>query len=236
MIGFWEADACGLMALFSYLNPEIANADYKFSTSTTLIHTYTLSVEMSSTQTSMARKWEVLVADKKIRQKASIPKEWIILPSDAESPSGVMNVLDFLETCGLLSSREIEITNTQIDVLLARLAKGEWTCVEVTTAFSKRAVIAHQLTNCLTEIFVERALVRAAEVDAHLKATGKPIGPLHGLPISLKDQVNLKGIESSTGYASWLGNYAPYNSVLADVLEALGAVFYVKTNVPQTLM
>lgn len=73
-----------------------------------------------------------------------------------------------------------------------------------------------------------------------------------GLPISLKDQVSIKGIESTigtyrihnviivnsilVGYVSWIGKYAERNAVLADILESLGAVFYVKTNVPQTLM
>ncbi|KAG6868648.1 hypothetical protein C0993_012692, partial [Termitomyces sp. T159_Od127] len=91
-------------------------------------------------------------------------------------------------------------------------------------------------TNCLTEIFIERALVRASELDSHLQATGEVVGPLHGLPVSLKDQVNIKGIESTVGYASRVGQYAERNAVLVDVLEALGAVLYVKTNIPQTLM
>ena len=54
-------------------------------------------------------------------------------------------------------------------------------------------------TNCLTEIFVDRALARAKEVDDFFAATGKPIGPLHGLPISLKDQFTLKGLETIMG-------------------------------------
>lgn len=53
--------------------------------------------------------------------------------------------------------------------------------------------------NCLTEIFVERALARAKELDAHLEATGKVVGPLHGLPISLKDQISIKGLETTIG-------------------------------------
>ena len=57
-------------------------------------------------------------------------------------------------------------------------------------------------TNCLTEIFVDRALARAKEVDDFLAATGKPIGPLHGLPISLKDQFTLKGLETIMGRVS----------------------------------
>jgi amidase len=48
--------------------------------------------------------------------------------------------------------------------------------------------------NCLTENFVERALSRAAELDEALKKTGKVVGPLHGLPISLKDQLCMKGL------------------------------------------
>jgi hypothetical protein len=38
------------------------------------------------------------------------------------------------------------------------------------------------------------------------------------------------------GYVSWVGKYAEKNSVLVDSLEASGAVLYVKTNIPQTLM
>ena len=54
-------------------------------------------------------------------------------------------------------------------------------------------------TNCLTEIFIDKALERAKELDQHLEQTGQVYGPLHGLPISLKDQFNLKGIETIMG-------------------------------------
>lgn len=90
--------------------------------------------------------------------------------------------------------------------------------------------------NCLTEIFVERALARAAELDDALGKTGKVVGPLHGLPISLKDQLCIKGLETTMGYVSWIGKYAEKNAVLVDILEECGAVPFVRTNVPQTLM
>jgi Asp-tRNA(Asn)/Glu-tRNA(Gln) amidotransferase A subunit family amidase len=54
-------------------------------------------------------------------------------------------------------------------------------------------------TNCLTEIFVDRALERAAWLDEQLKSTGKVVGPLHGLPVSLKDQIRIKGLETVMG-------------------------------------
>ena len=38
-------------------------------------------------------------------------------------------------------------------------------------------------TNCLTEIFIERALERAARLDEYFKKTGKTMGPLHGMSL-----------------------------------------------------
>ncbi|EGN99531.1 hypothetical protein SERLA73DRAFT_106124, partial [Serpula lacrymans var. lacrymans S7.3] len=176
--------------------------------------------------------WSDLVADKRKRQQELIPKEWLI----TSPPDSVLNVTSYPEKCGLLTTHELEITNATIDVLLPKLASGQWSAVAVTTAFSKRAIIAHQLVNCLTEIFIDRALVRAAELDEHLKKTGTPVGPLHGLPISLKDQLSIEGLETVMGYASWVGKYADKNAVLVDILLEAGAVLYVRTNVPQTLM
>lgn len=146
--------------------------------------------------------WKEVVAEKQKRQLASIPQEWTLASLLSRDH---LDVTAFPDSCGLLTSTELEITKSEVDGLLSRLAKGEWTSVEVTTAFYKRAIIAHQLTNCLTEIFVEKALAKAAERDAYLKQTGKVLGPLHGLPVSLKDQINIKGIESTMGRRSvWM--------------------------------
>ncbi|KAG1779422.1 general amidase [Suillus placidus] len=160
--------------------------------------------------------WTALVAEKKQRQLESIPQEWIVTPPS----DSTLDVSAFPETCGLLNAREIEITNTPVNVLLEKLACAAWTAVDV---------------NCLTEIFVDRALVRAAELDDYLKNTGKVVGPLHGLPISLKDLLCIEGLETTIGYVSWIGQYADKNAVLVDVLIECGAVPFVRTNVPQTL-
>ncbi|KAG2044807.1 general amidase [Suillus americanus] len=176
--------------------------------------------------------WTALAAEKKQRQLKSIPQDWLVTPP----PASTLDVTGFPESCGLLNAREIEITNTSVDVLLKKLASAEWTAVDVTTAFSKRAIVAHQLVNCLTEIFIDRALARAAELDDHLRKTGEVVGPLHGLPISLKDQLCIKGLETTMGYVSWIGQYAEKNAVLVDILIECGAVPFVRTNIPQTLM
>jgi Asp-tRNA(Asn)/Glu-tRNA(Gln) amidotransferase A subunit family amidase len=46
---------------------------------------------------------------------------------------------------------------------------------------------------------VEQALARAREMDQYLVNHGRVMGPLHGLPISLKDQFTMKGLETVMG-------------------------------------
>jgi Asp-tRNA(Asn)/Glu-tRNA(Gln) amidotransferase A subunit family amidase len=100
----------------------------------------------------------------------------------------------------------------------------------------QRAAIAHQLTNCLTEIFFDDALKRASELDAHLASGKAPLGPLHGVPVSLKDTFRVRGYDASIGLAALCFKPAEENSVLVDCLLSAGAVLYCKTNIPQTLM
>ena len=76
---------------------------------------------------------------------------------------------------------------------------------------------------------------RAKYLD-ELRAQGKLAGPLHGLPISLKDNFHCKGTEATIGMVSFLDDVSTENSPLVEMLLLLGAVIYVKTNVPQTMM
>ncbi|KAL2223232.1 acetamidase [Thermoascus aurantiacus ATCC 26904] len=175
--------------------------------------------------------WEQLAADKRARLDKTIPPEWRI----QTLPSGD-SVLDYPAQSGILSPKELEITGTAATELVAKLTTGELKSVEVTLAFCKRAALAHQLLNTNLEFFPEAALAQAKELDEYFEKHKKPVGPLHGLPISLKDQFRIKGYETSMGYISWLGKYDTEESVMVTLLRKAGAVFYVKTSVPQTLM
>lgn len=63
------------------------------------------------------------------------------------------------------------------------------------------------------------------------------MGPLHGLPVSLKDCFRIEGVQNTVGYVSFLEHPpASSNSPLVNMLLDKGAVLYVKTNIPQTLM
>jgi amidase len=74
----------------------------------------------------------------------------------------------------------------------------------LTTAFCKRAAIAQQVTKCLTEIFFDKALQRARKLDNYLMRTGEVVGPLHGIPVSVKDRFDVEGFDTTVGSFSWL--------------------------------
>src|SRR5437016_5061106 len=54
--------------------------------------------------------------------------------------------------------------------------------------------------NCLHEIFFDQAFQRAGFLDEYMEKHGKTLGPLHGLPVSLKDQFHVKGNDTTMGY------------------------------------
>lgn len=76
------------------------------------------------------------------------------------------------------------------------------------------------------------------ELDAHLADTGTTVGPLHGLPVSLKDQFRVEGTETSMGFVGLLGKKETKESEsqVVTALREAGAVLFVKTNVPSGMM
>ena len=98
-------------------------------------------------------------------------------------------------------------------------------------------LLAEQV-NCPSEVIFKEALRRAAELDLYFETHGKPIGPLHGLPISLKDTFRIDGVESSVGYIAWLGKKETRDteSEVVKIMREAGPVFCAKTNVPTSLM
>lgn len=133
--------------------------------------------------------WQTLASSKRSELFSKIPSNWH-LPSSLTaqfSETSPISVIDVPATCGLMTPRELDLTsNYDATALVELMTTGRATSVEIVSAFCKRAAIAQQCVNCLTEIFFEEAMVRARECDVYLEREGKPMGPLHGLPISLK--------------------------------------------------
>ncbi|KUJ21697.1 general amidase-like protein [Mollisia scopiformis] len=178
--------------------------------------------------------WKAIAARKQAERLSRIPKSWLL---SSLPPSSTLDVRSIPRSSGILTPLELGITeNNDATSLSAAIRARKYTAVQVTTAFCKRAVIAQQVCNCLTEILFSGALERARYLDSYYEKTGKTVGPLHGVPISLKDTFKIKGYDSSIGIASLAFKPATENSLLVDILLEAGAVLYCKTNVPQTLM
>lgn len=91
-------------------------------------------------------------------------------------------------------------------------------------------------TNCLTEIFFNEGIARAKEIDAEYAKTGQPAGPLHGLPVSLKDNFNIKGYDTTVGFVAWCNEPQQHDSEMTTLMRESGAVLYCKTNVPTAMV
>ncbi|KAH6622086.1 amidase signature domain-containing protein [Boeremia exigua] len=156
-------------------------------------------------------------------------------PSAPKVPSTLpKNVLHLPEI--LLDQSVLSITALMPEELLRSLSTGQISAVQVTTAYLHRAAVAQGLSNCLTELLPSLSLDRARELDAYYEEHQCPIGPLHGLPISLKEHLGLQGLRCTTGYISHWDNIAKEDAHIIQVLRDAGAVFHCRTTVPQTMM
>lgn len=183
--------------------------------------------------------WQKKAAAKREANVKKIPKEWL-LPAEFLKGNETSNVsvLDVPAKCGILTPEEVIVTQNFDAVSLAKVVQvGALKAEGVAIAFCKRAAIAQQLTNCLTETFFDDAIKRGKWLDEYMAKHGKPVGPLHGIPISIKDPFNYTGVQATLGMISYLDRpAATENSPLIDILLELGAILYCKTNIPQTMM
>lgn len=88
----------------------------------------------------------------------------------------------------------------------------------------------------MTELLPERALVPARELDEYLKKHKKPVGLLHGLPISVKEYIGMKGLAYNAGFVAWIGDVVEKDVLMVEILRKAGCVYYVRTTEPQTLV
>ncbi|KAK7987206.1 hypothetical protein PG988_002194, partial [Apiospora saccharicola] len=179
--------------------------------------------------------YKTIFAKKVAERSSKILKEWLVAPKFFTDAT---NLLDIPSRCGVLSEVEIEITSKHDATdILGKLRAREFSAEQVAVAFCKRAAVAQQLVNCLTEIFFDEAIERARHLDAKRQENPtEPLPPLWGLPISLKDSFAYKGQDTSTGLACYVDEPAQEHSILAAMLLDLGAVLYCKTNLPQSIM
>jgi amidase len=180
----------------------------------------------------MTLSWEVIAKEAQSHRDNTILQLSPPAPRiPADLPKNVSNLPE-----QMLDSSVVSITSLLPEELISSLSLGHISAVEATSAFLQQAAVSQGLTNCLTELLPERALERAKELDAYYAEHKRPVGPLHGLPISVKEHIGLKGLRCTTGYVSHWDTIVKEDAHILQVLHDAGAVFHCRTTIPQTMM
>jgi amidase len=194
--------------------------------------------------------WQKAIQSKRDDLFSRVPVAWRLesIPDALELRDSVQFPRRFM------NERAYAITEIlDAQTLLSKIAAGYYTAYEVTEAFCHRAAIAQQVVssdfrlishallitctakvNCLTEIMFEDALAFAKELDEYYRTHKRTVGPLHGLPISLKDQFRVRNTNAALGLVAFIDTVdsSETESFLVKELRDLGAVLYVKTTTP----
>jgi fatty acid amide hydrolase len=127
----------------------------------------------------------------------------------------------------------MEIDELSATELSTRLADGTLSSVEIVEALAQRRSTLDARINAFV-VVREQALDEAREADA-ARRRGHG-GPLAGLPITVKDNIDLEGTDSTLGLSARSGKPAARDALLVSELRRQGAIVLGKTNVPQLLL
>jgi amidase len=113
-----------------------------------------------------------------------------------------------------------------------RILAKDLSAREAVAAHLKQIERVNPKVNAIVTLVAEQAMARAAEADEKL-ARGKPVGPLHGLPIAHKDLQPTKGVRTTFGSRIFQNFIPPSDSLLVERVRGAGAILVGKTNTPE---
>ena len=112
------------------------------------------------------------------------------------------------------------------------IAKKEVSSRELLDLFVDRAAKLDESVHAVVTLDVERAQKAAAAAD-DATARGDSFGPLHGLPITIKDAIETEGIRSTGGAIELTDHVPTVDAPVVAQVKAAGAIVYGKTNLPR---
>ena len=126
--------------------------------------------------------------------------------------------------------------NTQLWQLSAtelaeRIARRETTARAATESVLARIAEANPQVNALAWVTPESAL-RAADAADAAQARGEALGPLHGVPVTIKVNVDVQGEPTTDGVAAFKDNIAASDSPLVQSMREAGAIIVGRNNAP----
>lgn len=122
-----------------------------------------------------------------------------------------------------------DLTAFSLAEAAGKILRREVTSLELTDACLARIAIYNPKVDAFITVLQERARAQAMQLDAELSA-GKRRGPLHGIPIALKDNIDTAGVRTTGGSELFADRVPQTDATVAAKLRAAGAVFIGKTN------
>lgn len=129
---------------------------------------------------------------------------------------------------------DVPVAQASIASLLAALTGGQFTARALAAHFLERIDALDQQGPTLNAVVTRntRALAEAEALDAALARTGKPVGPLHGIPMVVKDCLETADMPTSFGSEAFADYRAAADATVIAKLRAAGAVILAKTTLP----
>ncbi|PZS10821.1 MAG: amidase [Acidimicrobiales bacterium] len=112
-----------------------------------------------------------------------------------------------------------------------RLLAGEFSSTELITALLERIDRINPTVNAVRETLYDQALSSAHAADYRLKS-GSPCGPFEGVPITVKDNIDVAGTATTQGVAAFAGRIADTDAPSVANLRQAGAIPIGRTNMP----
>lgn len=133
------------------------------------------------------------------------------------------------------NAASFSIEETSIAALHAAYLSGRATAVSVCKAHLDRIAAYDRKGPALGAIIINNpdALADAAALDAALVSTGRLIGPLHGIPVLVKDNYDVTGLQTTGGSAALLGWVPAADATVIAKIRAAGGVILAKTTMSE---
>ena len=125
--------------------------------------------------------------------------------------------------------------NWTIDGVREALGAKKVSARELAADFYTRIETKNPELNAFLTLSPERARRQTDRIDA-LVAEGKPLPPLAGVPVAIKDVISTRGIKTTCGSKILENYFPPYDATAVERLEAAGAVILGKTNCDEFAM
>ncbi|MEX0759948.1 MAG: amidase, partial [Tistlia sp.] len=109
-----------------------------------------------------------------------------------------------------------------------RLASGALSAAEVAEAFLARCEAVEAEVRAFAFLDPAHVRAQAERLDAHRKH-GRPLGPLHGVPVALKDTIDTADMPTENGTPADAGRRPEHDAVLVTRLRQAGALVFGKT-------